>query len=134
MSFSEKYQLRDEDQQRAIAEVIECIKRNNLEVVRFSFADQHGILRGKTLSRDAEISALTSGYSITSTLLLKDTSHRSVYPVFAQGGGLDSKQLEGGADLIMVADAATFRVLPWTSNSGWILCDLYFSDGDPGIT
>lgn len=131
MSFTEKYQLRNEDQQRAIAEVIECIKRNNLEVVRFSFADQHGILRGKTLSRDAAISALTSGYSITSTLLLKDTSHRSVYPVFAQGSGLGSKQLEGGADLIMVADAATFRVLPWTSNSGWILCDLYFSDGKP---
>jgi len=131
MSFTEKYQLRDEDQQRAIAEVIECIKRNKLEVVRFSFADQHGILRGKTLSRDAAISALTNGYSITSTLLLKDTSHRSVYPVFAQGGGLGSKELEGGADLIMVADAATFRVLPWTSNSGWILCDLYYSDGKP---
>jgi glutamine synthetase len=131
MSFTDKHQLRDEDQQRAIAEVIERIKQDDLDVVRFSFADQHGILRGKTLSADAALSALTNGYSITSTLLLKDTSHRSVYPVFTQGSGLGSKQLEGGADLIMVADAATFRVLPWAPNSGWILCDLYYSDGDP---
>jgi glutamine synthetase len=131
MSFTDKHQLRDEDQQRAIAEVIERIKQDDLDVVRFSFADQHGILRGKTLSADAALSALTNGYSITSTLLLKDTSHRSVYPVFTQGSGLGSKQLEGGADLIMVADAATFRVLPWAPNSGWILSDLYYSDGDP---
>ncbi len=131
MSFTEKYQLRGEDQQRAIAEVVERIKQDDLEVVRFSFADQHGILRGKTLSTDAALDALSNGYSITSTLLLKDTSHRSVYPVFTEGSGLGSKQLEGGADLIMVADAATFRVLPWAPNSGWILCDLYFSDGAP---
>jgi glutamine synthetase len=131
MSFTEKYQLRDEDQQRAIAEVIERIEQDDLEVVRFSFADQHGILRGKTLSADAALDALTGGYSITSTLLLKDTSHRSVYPVFSEGSGLGSRNLEGGADLVMVADAATFRVLPWAPGSGWILCDLYFGDGEP---
>jgi glutamine synthetase len=44
MSFTEKHQLHDEDQQRAIAEVIQRIKQDDLDVVRFSFADQHGIL------------------------------------------------------------------------------------------
>jgi glutamine synthetase len=31
----------------------------------------------------------------------------------------------------MVADPATFRVLPWAPNSGWLLCDIYFPNGRP---
>jgi glutamine synthetase len=31
----------------------------------------------------------------------------------------------------MVADPTTFRVLPWAPTTGWLLCDLYFSDGRP---
>ncbi len=31
----------------------------------------------------------------------------------------------------MVADPTTFRVLPWAPHSGWILCDLYRTDGAP---
>ena len=31
----------------------------------------------------------------------------------------------------MVADPATFRVLPWANNTGWVLCDIYFPNGKP---
>ena len=31
----------------------------------------------------------------------------------------------------MVPDPATFRVLPWSPHSGWLLCDLYHKDGAP---
>jgi glutamine synthetase len=31
----------------------------------------------------------------------------------------------------MVADPATFRVLPWANATGWILCDIYFPNGKP---
>src|SRR6185437_15943616 len=34
-------------------------------------------------------------------------------------------------DMVMVADPTTFRVLPWSPQSGWILCDLYSTDGTP---
>src|SRR5204862_1078863 len=37
----------------------------------------------------------------------------------------------GAADALMVADPTTFRVLPWSSATGWVLCDLYFNDGRP---
>ena len=89
------------------------------------------MLRGKTLVTDECASVFRSGCSITSTLLLKDTSHRTVFPVFTPGVGMGLKALEGGADILMVPDPTTFRVLPWAPRTGWMLCDLYFQDGRP---
>jgi glutamine synthetase len=40
-------------------------------------------------------------------------------------------EMQGAADAIMVPDPATFRVLPWASSTGWLLCDIYFGDGRP---
>jgi glutamine synthetase len=40
-------------------------------------------------------------------------------------------EMQGGGDFVMVADPATFRVLPWANNTGWLLCDIYFSNGKP---
>ena len=31
----------------------------------------------------------------------------------------------------MIADPATFRVLPWAPKTGWVLCDIYFGNGQP---
>ncbi len=107
------------------------IKKHKLEVVRFSFADQHGVLRGKTMLADDAIGALRAGVSMTTTLLAKDTSHKSVFPVFTAGGGFGMVEMQGGADFMMVADPATFRVLPWAANTGWVLCDIYFANGKP---
>ena len=40
-------------------------------------------------------------------------------------------EMEGGADFLMIADPATFRVLPWAEKTGWLLCDIVFSNGRP---
>src|SRR5205085_1282061 len=74
---------------------------------------------------------LESGCSITTTLLAKDTAHRTAFPVFTAGGGFGMKEMEGAADALMVADPTTFRVLPWAPTTGSVLCDLYFNDGRP---
>ncbi len=76
-------------------------------------------------------SALERGVSVTSTLLLKDTSHRTVFPAFTPGGGLGIRELQGAADVLMIPDPSTFRVLPWAADTGWILCDLAFPDRHP---
>jgi glutamine synthetase len=102
-----------------------------LKSVRFSFADQHGVLRGKTLTTSAAQAVLERGVTVTSTLLLKDTSHKTVFPAFTPGGGIGSAELQGAADILMVPDASTFRVLPWAPETGWVLCDLQFQDGKP---
>jgi glutamine synthetase len=100
-----------------------------LKSVRFSFADQHGVLRGKTLAPGAATEAMERGVGFPGTLVLKDTSHRTVYPTFTAGGGIGMPEMQGAADLLMMPDASTFRVLPWAPDTGWILCDLQFADG-----
>jgi len=32
---------------------------------------------------------------------------------------------------VMIADPTTFRVLPWAGKTGWLLCDIYFTNGGP---
>jgi len=103
----------------------------SVETVRFSFADQHGILRGKTLAAAEVDAAMKRGVAVTSTLLLKDTSHKTVFPAFTPGGGVGIPALQGAADVLMIPDLSTFRVLPWAPNTGWVLCDLRFQDGEP---
>jgi glutamine synthetase len=119
------------DQTRRASEIAREIKRRKLETVRFSFADQHGVLRGKTLMAADALGALRSGVSMTTTLLVKDTSHKSVFPVFTPGGGFGMPEMEGGADFVMVPDPNTFRVLPWSPTTGWLLCDIAFANGKP---
>jgi glutamine synthetase len=102
-----------------------------IKAVRFSFADQHGILRGKTLAASEVDEALERGVTVTSTLLLKDTSHKTAFPAFTPGGGVGMPEMQGAADILMVADPSTFRVLPWAPDTGWFLCDLQFPDRRP---
>ncbi|MDA9464442.1 glutamine synthetase family protein [Bradyrhizobium sp. CCBAU 53415] len=131
MTFVARHALWSDEQKDAAARMRRLVEEKNLEVIRLAFPDQHGILRGKTIIASEAIASLESGCSITTTMLAKDTSHRTVFPVFTAGGGFGMKEMEGAADVLMVADPATFRVLPWAPATGWVLCDLYFNDGRP---
>lgn len=111
--------------------VLEQIEAHGLETVRLAFCDQHGILRGKTLMAAQARSFLMNGCAMTSTLIAKDTSHRTVFPVWQSGAGLDLPQMEGAGDFMILPDPATFRVLPWVEQCGWVLCDMFFADGTP---
>ena len=131
LSFVERHGLWSREQQEAASRLRKIVEQQKLEVIRLSFPDQHGILRGKTLVASEALASLESGCSITTTMLAKDTSHRTVFPVFTSGGGFGMKEMEGAADVLMVADPTTFRVLPWTPGTGWLMCDLHFADGRP---
>jgi glutamine synthetase len=130
-SFVEHHGLWSDAQAKAAEQVERIIKKEKLEVVRFSFADQHGVLRGKTLLASEAANAMRAGVTMTTTLLAKDTAHRTVYPVFTPGGGFAMTEMQGGGDFVMVADPSTFRILPWANKTGWMLCDIYFTNGKP---
>src|SRR5207253_2656568 len=130
-SFVERHDLWTDEQRRDAAAVEREIKRRKLEVIRFAFCDQHGVLRGKTLVASEATKAMRAGVTMTSTLLAKDTSHRTVFDVFSAGGGIGVDEMAGASNFVMVADPATFRVLPWAHNTGWMLCDIYFPNGRP---
>jgi glutamine synthetase len=129
--FVEQHELWSEEQLDAAASIERWIEEHGLEVVRFSFPDQHGILRGKTVIASEAAAVMRNGCSITTTLLAKDTAHKTVFPVFTPGGGFGMPEMEGAGDFLMVADPTTFRVLPWAPQTGWVLCDIYFRNGRP---
>jgi len=131
VTFVARHALWSDEQKDAAARMRRIVEEKNLEVIRLAFPDQHGILRGKTIIASEAVASLESGCSITTTMLAKDTSHRTVFPVFTSGGGFGMKEMEGAADVLMVADPTTFRVLPWAPATGWVLCDHYFNDGRP---
>ena len=131
LSFVDRHGLWSDGQARAAAAMERAIRRKRLELVRFSFADQHGVLRGKTLVAAEALHALRSGVSMTSTLFAKDTSHRNVFPVFEPGSGMGIPEMGGAGNFVMVPDPETFRALPWAESTGWLLCDCYFPNGKP---
>lgn len=126
MSFCETHGLHSAE---ARAEVLDRIAEDGIEVVRLAWPDQHGILRGKTIVASEVARALESGVAMTTTLLLKDTSHRTVFPVWSAGGGLGERALEGAADALLIPDPASFRRLPWAPHTGWMQCEAHYPDG-----
>ena len=118
------------DRSRA-AEVLAAVANSDLETVRILFPDQHGVLRGKTLVAEALPSVFANGLAVASTLLLKDTSHRTVFPVWTPDAGIAAAPMQGANDVLLVPDAGTFRRLPHSPHSAWMLCDVVFRDGAP---
>jgi glutamine synthetase len=129
--FVERHGLWNAGQTRAANAVVQQIKKQKLELVRFAFADQHGVLRGKTVVAADAPALMRSGVTMTTTLLAKDTAHKTAFPVFTPGGGFGMEEMQGAADFVMVPDPATFHVLPWSPNTGWLLCDIVFTNGKP---
>lgn len=128
-SFRERHGLWDADAVRQAAEIVSKIDRDGIELVRLSFVDQHGMLRGKTVVAGDIMRGLQGGVGCPSSLLLKDTSNRTVFSAFEDGGGVGLADMQGAGDVLLIPDLGSFRVLPWAPHTGWLLCDLRFPAG-----
>lgn len=129
VSFVERHGLDSDERRAAIAAIQQKVERDGIEIIRLSFVDQHGLLRGKTLVAAELARVFSEGCGVPSSLLLKDTSNRTVFATFTAGAGIGFEEMQGAADMLMVPDPQTFRVLPWAPHSGWLLCDLRFTNG-----
>jgi len=107
------------------------IASSKIESVRVSLPDQHGVLRSKLLTIRAFRGALENGLAFTNALFVFDTGNAFVFNPFEKGGGFGRAEMEGCSDIIVVPDPTTFRVLPWTPSTGWVMGDVYFPNGDP---
>lgn len=112
------------------AELVSEVANSELETIRVLFADQHGILRGKTIVASAFESIFTTGIAVPSTLLLKDTAHKTVFPVWSVDLGI-AGGMAGAADILMLPEPSTFQKLPWSDQSAWIFCEPRYKSGDP---
>lgn len=114
-----------------LTELANQVAQSDLETIRILFSDQHGILRGKAIVASALPSILANGMAVASTLLLKDTSHRTVFPIWTEEDANKTNPIHGGGDILLSPDPQTFRRLPWSPQSAWLFCDAFFKSGIP---
>lgn len=131
MGLIDKFGLWSQDQRSAADDVLARVRDEEIDTVRLSFVDQHGLLRGKSLPASSLSGAFSSGIGCVSTLLSKDTSGTTVFSAFNADGGVGVADMAGAADILMIPDPTTFHVLPWAEGASRILCDLRFQNGEP---
>ena len=129
--FAQRCGANDAARQAAVAQTLGRIEASGIDLVRFAWCDLHGMLRSKTLVASAVADSLRDGVGMVSTLMLKDTSDRTAYKVFEQGGASELPGFEGASNLLLLADPASFTALPWAPKTGWLQGQLWFSDGRP---
>jgi glutamine synthetase len=130
-SFAERCGVQTEARRQSLKRMAQQIDARGLELVRFVWCDLHGVTRGKTLVASAAMKAMDEGVGLVSTLLLKDTSDRTAFKVFEPGGVDDLPGFAHASNLLLVADPASFRELPWAASTGWVQAQPWFQDGQP---
>ena len=85
--FVEHHGLWTEEQKQAAGEALAQIEAEGIQMVRLSWPDQYGLLRGKMLSIAALKSAFGSGSEITMAPFFFDTASAIVFNPFEPGGG-----------------------------------------------
>ena len=130
-TFAERCGVQDAARKHALQRMAQLIDARGLELVRFAWCDLHGVTRGKTLVAAAAMKAMDEGVGLVSTLLLKDTSDRTAFKVFEPGGMDELPGFEHASNLLLVADPASFRELPWAAATGWVQAQPWFQHGQP---
>jgi glutamine synthetase len=130
-SFIEKHGLWSDEQRRLAGDIKRRLQTEKLRYVRLAWGDTHGYSRAKTLTVPTFVAALQNGYNIGVATTTLDAAGARVFASFTRGGGMGLDEMTGSPNLTVVADPATFRVLPWAPGVGWILCDEYFNNGQP---
>src|ERR1700744_4061192 len=99
------------------------LKENDIQKIKFAFADIDGVLRGKTINPKKFLDGLQSGYGFCDVVFGWDSSD-SLY---------DNTKLTGWhtgyPDQSCRIDLATFRTVPWQDNIPFFLADFSKADG-----
>src|SRR4029077_2586455 len=126
-----RYGLYNPEQAAAADALAEQIRAEGLRTVRLIVVDQHGMPRGKALAPEVAIAAMRNGLDFSGAIYSLDSGNQVFVPAFAAGGGFGIDEFTGFPDIVLVPDPSTFRILPWADSTGWLLCDTYFSSGQP---
>lgn len=133
-SFAQRCGVHDAAREAACARLLQRLQAAGAEQVRIGWCDLHGMLRGKSLMPGALPSALHDGLGMVSTLLLKDTSDRTVFKVFepaTQDELPGFVNLVGAGNLLLLPDPDSLVMLPWAPGTAWLRAQPWFADGTP---
>ena len=129
INFAEQCGQNTSYRQAEIQRVLALAQASGLEWIRLVWCDVHGSLRGKTWVTSELATAFKDGMGMVSTLMLKDTSDRTVYKVFEAEVKNELPGFEGASNFILLPDPSTFKILPWAEKTGWLLGQPWFPDG-----
>lgn len=129
--FIERHRLWTDAQREAAGRVIEKLKAGSIRQVRIGWGDQHGIMRGKSLTVPEFQRSLVDGKDFQLVTTIFDTTNHPIVSPFAAGNFPGVPELTGLPDGILVPDPTTFRELPWVDGVASVLSDAYFQNGRP---
>src|SRR5256885_3304138 len=129
--FIHEHGLWTDEQRSRARELRQRLEREPRERMRLAWADPHGASRAKAVSPVVFFDVLERGYNINVATTTLDSAGARVFESFTRGGGMDLPEMTGSPNLVIVPDPSTFRVLPWASGVGWVVCDEYFRNGTP---
>ena len=127
--FAHRCGVHSAPREAAVREVLAQVRSAGVDLVRVSWCDLHGVLRGKVLVASQLQRAFEEGISFVSTLMLKDTADRTALPVFERGGTAALPGFGQANNLVLLPDPASFSLLPWAAGNGWLRAEPFFSDG-----
>jgi len=129
--FAHACGVHDARREAACAQLLQRVHDQGIEQVRIGWCDLHGMLRGKTLMPAALPSALRDGVGLVSTLLLKDSSDRTVYKVFEAATQDELPGFGQAGNLLLLPDPDSLVLLPWAPGTAWLRAQAWFADGTP---
>lgn len=130
-TFAERCGIHSASRRATVLQTARVIDTSGADLVRVGWCDLHGVLRGKTLTARAAGRAMRDGLGMVSTLLLKDTSDRTVYKVFEPGGLNELPGFEFANNLVLLPEPESFKMLPWAPRTGWLRAQPWFQSGEP---
>ena len=130
INFIERTALDTPERKAAIEQIRANIERDKIEVVRVCFVDMQGQVRLHAIEARHFEQAARNGVAFTTALLAMDSANVIHQNVFSADGGFGHSLMGGAGDMLAMLDPSTFRVLPWAPKTGWVLSDLYLSNGE----
>ncbi|MBD1391981.1 glutamine synthetase family protein [Mucilaginibacter glaciei] len=104
-------------------QVIAYIKDNNIQKLKFAFADIDGVLRGKVISKKKLLDGMQAGYGFCDVVFGWDSNDATYDNVKLTGWH------SGYPDKLCFIDLSTFRTVPWQDNIPFFLADFTGPDG-----
>jgi glutamine synthetase len=129
--FIQRHELWTDAQREAADQVRQMLDGDGIRQVRIGWGDQHGIMRGKTLTVPEFLRSLADGKDFQLVTTIFDTTNHPIVSPFAAGNFAGVPELTGLPDGILVPDPTTFRRLPWVDGAASVLADAYFQNGKP---
>src|SRR5215510_1739691 len=117
VGFIERHGLWTDEQRAAAEEVRSKVDELGLEQVRLGWGDQHGIIRGKTLTIPEFHRSMAEGKDFQFVTTIFDTTNHPIVSPFAAGNFEGVPELDGLPDGLLVPDPTTFHVLPWVEKT-----------------